>query len=52
MNEAALRLLEAQKDLSNLRSFGARNRQRAEGMGLEETDVPRLIAEDRAARRR
>ena len=52
MNEAALRLLEAQKDLSNLRSFVARNRQRAEGMDLEESDVPRLIAEDRAARRR
>ena len=52
MNEAALRLLEAQKDVSNLRSFVARNRQRAEGMGLKESDVPRLIAEDRAARRR
>ena len=52
MNEAALRLLEAQKDVSNLRSFVARNRQRAEGMGLKESDVPRPIAEDRAARRR
>jgi hypothetical protein len=52
MNEAALRLLEAQKDVSNLRSFVARNRQRAESMGLKESDVPRLIAEDRAARRR
>jgi hypothetical protein len=52
MNEAALRLLEAQTDVNNLRSFVARNRQRAEGMGLKESDVQRLIAEDRAARRR
>ena len=52
MNEVALRLLEAQKDVNNLRSFVASNRQRAESMGLKESDVPRLIAEDRAARRR
>ena len=42
MNEAALRLLEAHKHLSNLRSFVARNRARAEGMDLEESDVPLL----------
>lgn len=52
MNEAALKLLDAQKDVNNLRAFVARNRERAESMGLKESDVPRLIADDRAARRR
>jgi hypothetical protein len=52
MNEAALRLVAAQKDVSNLRSFVARNRQRAEADGLKESDTPRLIAESRAERRR
>jgi hypothetical protein len=52
MNEAAVRLLDAQRDVSNLRSFVARNRQRAEGQGLKESDTPRLIAESRAERRR
>ena len=51
MNEAALRVLEAQNDVNNLRSFVACNRQRAEAMGLKESDVPRVIAEDRVARR-
>jgi hypothetical protein len=52
MNETAVRLLEAQKDVGDLRAFVARNRANAEAMGLKESDVPRLIAESRAERRR
>ena len=52
MNEAAVRLLDTQRDVSNRRSFVASNRQRAEGQGLKESDTPRPIAESRAERRR
>lgn len=48
MNEAALTLLDSRQTVSNLRSFVARNRARAEELGLGESDVPRLIAETRA----
>jgi hypothetical protein len=52
MNEAALTLLDSRQTVSNLRSFVARNRARAEALGLTESDVPRLIAETRAEQRR
>jgi hypothetical protein len=50
MNEAALKLLDARKMVGELRSFVARNRQRAESQGLKESDVPRMISEVRRAR--
>jgi hypothetical protein len=52
MNEAALKLLETSKTIVEFRSFAARNRQRAEAQGLKESDLPRMIAETRAARHR
>lgn len=50
MNEAAVKLLDARKTVGELRSFVARNRQRAEAQGLKESDVPRLVSEVRRAR--
>ena len=47
MNEAAVEFLESRKTVGELRSFVARNRQRAEAQGLRESDVPRLISEVR-----
>ena len=47
-NEAAKRFL-ASRRLQDLQQYG---RQRATDMGLTEDDVPRLIAESRAERRR
>ena len=52
VQEAAVRLLDARQTVGSLRSFVARNRARAEAMGLKESDVPRLIAESRAEQRR
>ncbi|MEO7271305.1 MAG: ribbon-helix-helix protein, CopG family [Vicinamibacterales bacterium] len=52
IEEAATKLLDARQTVGNLRSFVARNRQRAEAQGLKESDTPRLIAESRAERRR
>lgn len=50
MNEAALQLLDSRQDVTNLRSFVARNRARAEANGLRESDVPRLVSEVRSGR--
>ena len=50
MNEAAVKLLDARKTVGELRSFVARNLQRAEAQGLKESDVPRLVSEVRRAR--
>jgi hypothetical protein len=50
VEEAALKLLDARKNVGELRSFVSRNRQRAEAQGLKESDVPRLIDEVRRAR--
>lgn len=47
-NEATKRFL-ASRRLQDLQQYG---RQRASDMGLTEDDVPRLIAESRAERRR
>lgn len=47
-NEAAKRLL-ALRRLEDLQQYG---RQRASDLGLTEDDVPRLLAESRAERRR
>ncbi len=47
-NEAARRFL-ASRQLQDLQQYG---RQRASDLGLAEDDVPRLIAESRAERRR
>ena len=47
-NEAAKRFL-ASRQLQDLQQYG---RQRASDMGLTEDDVPRLISESRAERRR
>lgn len=47
-NEATKRFL-ASRQLQDLQQYG---RQRASDMGLTEDDVPRLIAESRAERRR
>jgi len=47
-NEAAKRFL-ASRRLQDLQQYG---RQRASDLGLTEDDVPRLIAESRAERRR
>jgi hypothetical protein len=52
VEEAALKLLAAREMVTDLRSFVARNRARNEAAGLKESDVPRLIAESRAERRR
>lgn len=52
VQEAAITLLDARQTIGKLRSFVARNRARNEAMGLKESDVPRLIAETRAERRR
>jgi hypothetical protein len=51
-NQTAVRLLESQKDLGNLRSFVARNRANAEAHASRNLAPPRLIAESRAERRR
>ena len=52
VEEAALKLLAAREMVTDLRSFVAWNRARNEAAGLKESDVPRLIAESRAERRR
>jgi hypothetical protein len=52
VEEAALKLLAAREMVTDLGAFVARNRARNETAGLKESDVPRLIAESRAERRR
>jgi hypothetical protein len=52
LDEAARRLIESRRDISELRSFVGRNRKKMQARGVKESDIASEIAADRQERRR
>ena len=52
LDEAARRLIASRRDITDMRSFVARNRKKMQERGIKESDIAAEIAADRKERRR